>query len=85
MGKEYMQHDAVAYTDRIEIEPPRTAEPAPPPEFELDKNSKIIRSGGMNFEVSDLNLSKETVDGLITKYKAYYENEQYTSYGDRVS
>lgn len=85
MGKQYMPRDVVAYEDGIEIEPPRTAEPGPPPEFNLDRNSKIIKSGRMNFEVSDLNLSKGIVDGLITKYKAYYENEQYTSYGDRVS
>jgi hypothetical protein len=85
IGKQYMPRDAVSFEDGIEIEPPRTAEPAPPPELDLERNNKIIRSGSMNFEVAHLTRSKEIVDDLITKHKAYYENEQYTSYGDRVS
>ncbi len=83
--KQYIPGDAVAFEDGIEIEPPRTAEPSPPPEFDLEKGSKIIKIGGMTFEVPDLNRSKRKIDSLISEYKSYYENEQYNSYGDRIS
>ncbi len=52
---------------------------------ELDKGSKIIKTGNLTFEVSDLSQSKVEVDTLINRYGSYYENEQYNAYGNRIS
>ncbi len=70
---------------RKRIESPRTAEPPPPPETELEKGSKIIKDGKLHFEVDNLKKSKKQVDLLVDQLGAYYENEQYSAYGNRNS
>ncbi|NRB63769.1 MAG: DUF4349 domain-containing protein [Saprospiraceae bacterium] len=85
MGK-YQNHEgALQLDDEIEIEPPRTNEPPPPPEFILEKGSKIIKNGYAKFEVHKLDVAKKEVDTILRRYSGYYENEQYNSYGNRVS
>lgn len=44
---------------------------------------KIIRSGSMKFEVTDLEKTKAQIDTLLTSYKGYYENELFNAYGNR--
>ncbi len=75
-----------SYADQAteeEMAVPRTAEPPPPPETELEKGSKIIKNGNLSFEVDDLKNSKSTVDSILKKLNGYYENEQFSSYGNR--
>lgn len=75
-----------SYADQAteeKMESPRTAEPPPPPETELEKGSKIIKNGNLTFEVDDLKKSKSTVDSILKKLNGYYENEQFSSYGNR--
>jgi len=69
----------------FEVEPPRTAEPPPPSVNTLEKGSKIIKNGYMKFEVSNLEIAKNKIDTILTEYSGYYENEQYNSYGNRIS
>lgn len=83
-----MQKDTDGYLaleDEMEIEPPRSAKPLAPPEFSLEKASKIIKNGFMQFEVNKLELAKSKVDTILSSYNGYYENEQFNSYGNRVT
>lgn len=84
MGK-YNSENELMIDEELEIEPPRTAEPPVPPEFTLEKGSKIIKNGSMKFEVKELEKAKNKVDSILQKCKGYYENEQYNSYGNRIS
>jgi len=83
MGKYHMPEDALAIEE--EFEPPRTAEPEAAPSNSLEKGSKIIKNGYMTFEVDQLEIAKSKIDTLLKSHKGYYENEQYNSYGNRVS
>ncbi len=77
-----------AYTDQ---DVPRTAEPpAPPPAPDesdqaqkirksIEKGTKIIKDGNLKVEVDDLKSTKTALDSILKKFKAYYENENYTS------
>ncbi len=69
--------------DSYEMEPSRTAEAPPPPETELEKGSKIIKNGNLTFEVENLKNSKSSVDSILKNLNGYYENEQFSSYGNR--
>ncbi len=70
--------------EELEIEPPRTAEaPSSPAEYELQKGSKIIKSGDMTFEVEQLEVVKSKVDSILLTSKGYYENEVFNAYGNR--
>lgn len=68
-----------------ELEPPMTAEPPGPPEVDLVKGSKLIKTGNYNFEVDNLEKAKTKVDTLKAQFKSYYESELYNSYGNRVT
>lgn len=81
----YTFDDALAIEDEIQIEPPRSAEPAAPPGYELEKVNRVIKNGFMKFQVSDLEGAKIKADSLLSRAGGYYENEQYNSYGNRVS
>ena len=83
MGTPYDSKEASE--DLTTEELPRTSEAPPPPEFSLEKRSKIIKTGDLKFEVSDLSASKQKVDAQIKSFDAYYENEEYNSYGSRNS
>lgn len=72
-----------SYEMTEEMELSRTAESPPPPETELEKGSKIIKNGKLSFEVDDLKDSKSSVDTILKKLNGYYENEQFSSYGNR--
>jgi hypothetical protein len=85
MGKYHTPDDALALEEEIEIEAPRTAEPPAPPNYSLDKGSKIIKSGSMKFEVTKLEIAKTKVDTILKTCNGYYENEQFNSYGNRIS
>ena len=85
MGKYHSPDNALVLEEEFEIEPPRTAEPPAPPEFTLEKGSKIIKNGSMKFEVSELEASKNKVETILQICKGYYENEQFNSYGNRIS
>lgn len=79
-----------AYYDQ-EMEVPRTAEPPPPPPAleednqsqkirkSIEKGSKIIKDGNLKVEVAELKKTKTEIDTILKKFKAYYENENYTS------
>ncbi len=69
--------------EEYQVTPPRTAEPPPPPEVELEKGSKLIKEGRLEFEVSNLNNAKNRVDTLLKSLKGYYQNEQFNSYNQR--
>jgi hypothetical protein len=84
MGKHILPDDAMMLDEEIEIEPPQTASP-PSPELDLEKGSKIIKSGSIQFEVDKLELAKSKVDSILKRCNGYYENEQYNSYGNRIS
>lgn len=82
--------EEAAYFDQ-EMEVPRTAEPPPPPPApeesdqaqkirkSIEKGSKIIKDGNLRVEVDDLKATKTEIDTILKKFKAYYENENYTS------
>lgn len=82
MGKQ-AHFDGVAISEEMEQEPPRTKEPISDNDSESRKQNKIIRSGNMGFEVSELNKSKETLDSYLDQLDGYYENENFNSYGHR--
>ena len=82
--KRFVPAEALEIQEDIEIEPPRTSEPVPPP-FHLDKGSKIIRSGNMQFEVDDITNSKNKVDKFVSQLGAYYEDEAYKQYNGYVN
>lgn len=84
MGKHHIPDDAIMLDEEIEIEPPQTTS-SPSPEVELEKGSKIIKNGSMQFEVDELESAKSKVDSILTLCNGYYENEQYNSYGNRIS
>jgi len=73
----------------IEIEPPRTAEPPPPPEDletlneqirnSIKKSSKIIKDGNIRVEVMALGTAKTQMDSTLKRLDGYYENEGYQS------
>lgn len=85
IGKYQTPDDALAYEEEIEVEPPRSAEAPAPSEFTLEKGSKIIKNGFMKFEVSKLEIAKSKIDTILRECNGYYENEQFTSYGNRIS
>ena len=82
--KRHIPAEALEIQEDKEIEPPRTSEPGPPP-FHLDKGSKIIRSGNMQFEVDDITNSKNKVDKFVSQLGAYYEDEAYKQYNGYVN
>lgn len=44
-----------------------------------DKNTKIIKDGYLELEVKDIENVKRTIDTILKKYNAYYENDQYNN------
>jgi hypothetical protein len=85
LGKYYSPDDALELEEELELEPPRTAEPPATPNYSLEKGSKIIKNGSMKFEVTELELAKSKVDTILKTCNGYYENEQFNSYGNRIS
>jgi len=85
LGNSLALEEAIMIEDEMEMEAPRTAEPQEPPQFTLEKGTKIIKNGYMNFEVTKLEQAKSKVDTLLNNIDGYYENEQYNSYGNRIS
>jgi len=85
LGNSFALEEAIMIEDEMEMEAPRTAEPQEPPQFTLEKGTKIIKNGYMNFEVTKLEQAKSKVDTLLNNIDGYYENEQYNSYGNRIS
>jgi len=85
IGKYQNSDESIAYNEKVEMEPPRTAESPTPPEFTLEKGSKIIKNGYMEFEVNGLEMAKNSIDSILNKFNGYYENEQFNSFGNRIS
>ncbi len=83
LGKHFGAEDALIY-EEAEIEPPRSAEP-PLPEDMIEKGSKIIKRGNMKFEVKELDVAKYKIDLVLENCRGYYENEHYSSFGDRTT
>lgn len=87
IGKHHLPDDALA----LELDVPMTAEPPPPSEpqgdseYSLDQGSKIIKHGAMKFEVDKLQDAKRKVDMILSECGGYFENEQFHSYGNRIS
>jgi len=84
LGKYYPSEAGQADEEYMEMDPARTEEPNPS-EYSLEKGSKMIKSGNMNFEVNQLENTKRKIDSLIRSVDAYYENEQYHAYGNRIA
>jgi len=80
-----LSEDALAYDEQIEIEPPRTLQPADSNNNQLDKGSKIIKTGHMSFEVIDLHQVKHSVDSILAIHKGYYETETFHKYSHNSS
>lgn len=83
IGKD--QATSLELEEQLQIEPPRTAEPPPPPEFSLEQGSKVIKNGRLQFEVAALNKVKIQVDTLVRTYNAYYEQESYQDQYNRIT
>jgi len=91
-GKQYFPETEEAMSmreemsmDQAQMESTRTAEPEAPSEINLETGSKIIKNGRLDFEVSNLEKSKVSVDKLVANYKGYFENESFNAYGNRHS
>jgi len=85
LGKDQAQTTSLELEEDLQMESLNTDEPPPPSEFSLEKGSKIIKNGRLQFEVSSLNKVKTQIDTLIGKYSSYYEEEQYQSHYNRIS
>lgn len=84
LGKGLSSSEAISDENRVESEPPRSAEPPAPPASNLEKGSKLIKNGNIHFEVTNLEIAKTKVDTLIKSVSGYYENEVYESQGNRI-
>ena len=84
MGNSYNKEEIVEEAE-LTIEPPRTAQPPSPPTYSLEKGSKIIKTGSMEFQVSALELTKAKVDSILNSFGGYYEQEHFHSYGSSIS
>lgn len=62
---------------RKKIELPHSAEPPSP--TSLEPNTKLIRSGKVTLESDDILQSREILDALLKKHKAFVTSEQYTA------
>ena len=80
LGNQLMAESALGISDEVEIEPPRTSKP-PTNTYDLDKGSKIIKSGSMEFETDALSDAKSKVDQIVARLNGYYEDEAYREYG----
>ena len=70
----------------IEMESPRTEQPPLPPAVAaIDRGSKLIKTGSMEFEVSDLEEAKRATDQLVDSLEGYLERERFNAYGNRKS
>jgi len=78
-----LSEDLEMLEDDMEQTIPMTREAQAPPEYTLDQGSKIIKNGRLSFEVTTLNTAKTQLDTLLKIHNAYYEKEQYHSYGNR--
>lgn len=83
--KQYASQGAFDVDDNIDLKPPRTAEPPPPPPISIEKGSKLIRSGKMEFEIAKLERSKSKVDSILSYFGGYYENEVINTYTNKVT
>jgi len=81
LGKYYQVDEAMEEEEAMQA--PRSAEP-PSPDTSLDAGSKIIKTGHMSFEVSQLETTKSKIDSIVKSIGAYYENEHYQAYGNRI-
>jgi hypothetical protein len=55
---------------------------APAPDQPVNQKAeakKIIKTGSLSMNVVDLQQQKSTIDSLVKKFKAYYDNEQLTN------
>ncbi len=84
-GKYTAPRDALDVDGEAEFVPPRTSEPPPPPEYSLDKGSKMIKNGNLVFEVTKLEETKTEIDDLIKSLDGYYENELYRAFSNTIS
>ncbi len=45
----------------------------------IEKNTKIIKDGQAEIEVSDISQAKATIDGIVKKNNAYYELDEFSA------
>jgi len=83
LGSYEMSENSATPDQKSSLESSRSDEPSEP--TALKKGSKLIKNGVIEFEVTDLESAKSRVDTLLEQVEGYYENEQYNSYGNRVS
>jgi len=85
---------SMAVGDMMEMEPPRSSEPIPPPSVHLtsqnqatnrqviaakvSKAQKIIKTGSVTVDVDDLRAAKSALDLKIQSLNGYYESENYS-------
>lgn len=77
--------EEIVEAEELMFETPRTAQAPSPPTYSLEKGSKIIKTGAMEFQVSALELTKARVDSVLNSFGGYYEQEQFHSYGNSIS
>lgn len=77
--------EEIVEEEELMFETPRTAQAPSPPTYSLEKGSKIIKTGAMEFQVSALELTKARVDSVLNSFGGYYEQEQFHSYGNSIS
>lgn len=82
-ASDYSSYD-IAVDDKSEIEVPRTAESSESlRESTKPQESKIIKSGILKIEVSDIKKAKSHIDKLLKEMNAYYESENFFVYTHR--
>lgn len=82
----YAAHPAqVDLVEGIEVAPPRSTDPSALPKFELKAGSKMVKTGDLHFEVTDLGKSKAQVDSLVKSLNGFIVNESYFSEGNQNS
>lgn len=54
------------------------------PNIKPNKSKKIIKDGTVIIKVKNIESSKRSIDTIIKKYSAYYENEEFQNYDNRI-
>lgn len=66
-------------SQKTEEATPDQKKQAPDKASNQNKNTKIIKDGYLELEVKGIENVKRSIDTILKKYNAYYENDQYTN------
>ena len=77
--------EAVNYSEAIDAAPMYKSAGAGRMMNEVSEEQKIIRSANVRYEVNDMDVSLETIDKLLEKYKGVVQNQRQYSQYDRLN